>query len=407
MKLSEDKIIAYFQPILSADSHTIYAYEVLGRVVDDDGTVNSLGPFFSNADTTDEKALRIDRIVRRNAMKKYVEEKRNECLFINIRLAWLAPYADKPEKLLPTIRWGREFGIAPDRFVIEITEEEFNTREAHIDVITCYKKAGYRIALDDYGKNASNIDRLALLRPDIIKINMDYIHKSEESHHYREYLKSLAAFAETVGIEVLYEGIDTQRQLDICMSSKGRFYQGFLIAPPQASMRGAVVNQPVFSASVENTYKALRSKIINADALKKSLDSKLERFLLENRFCCERVDIDAYLTKLCHELPEVRRIYLCNRRGDQITYNFERHLDDVTFCDYRNKNWAWRGYFHDALEAFIAGRKSCLSTAYLDFTTKKHILTYSYMLADDVFLFVDIDRPAPPSPAQPWPAAER
>ena len=128
-------------------------------------------------------------------MKKYAEEKRNEYLFINIRLAWLDNYINKPEEL-SALQWAHEFGISLDRIVIEITEEEFNIDEAHINVASYYKKAGCRIALDDYGKNDSNIDRIALLQPDIIKINMDYTHKSEKSHIYREYLKYLSRFAE-------------------------------------------------------------------------------------------------------------------------------------------------------------------------------------------------------------------
>ena len=391
MEFSSDNVIAYFQPILCADSSAIYSYEVLGRYVDSDGTVQSLGPFFSDKNTTHEEALRIDRIVRRYAMKKYAEEKRTEYLFINIRLAWLGEYVDKLEEL-PTLQWAREFGIAPEKIVIEITEEEFNASDAYINVLTFYKDAGFRIALDDYGKNASNIDRLAMIHPDIMKIDIDYIHKSEKSYHYREYLRSVTAFAEAVGIEVLYEGIETQQQLDICMSSRGRFYQGFLIAYPQASMSDAVINRNVFSASTEVAYKVLHKKIMRTDLLKSYLDLKVGYFMIENPLFYEKADVNTYLTELCGELPEVIRIYLCNKHGEQITYNFEWHSGNVTLCDYRGKNWAWRGFFHEALEALIAGRKSCLSKAYRDFTTKIRVFTYFYALNDDVFLFADINK---------------
>ena len=390
MLFSPDNIIAYFQPILSADSHSVYSYEVLGRFVDSDGTVKSLGPFFSDANTTDQDALKVDRLVRRYAMKKYVEEKRTEYLFINIRLAWLDKFVDKPEEL-PTIQWAQEFGIAPDRIVIEITEEEFNASDAYIGVLTYYKNAGFRIALDDYGKKASNIDRIAQIHPDIIKINIDYIHRSEDSYHYREYLKFLSTFAESVGIEVLYEGIETQKQLDICMSSKGRFYQGFFIAHPQESMQNPDGNYIGFSASIERAYEMLRKKNEYVNTLKTSLDSKIGHFLNDNPLFWEK-DIETYLTKLCSELPEVVRIYLCNRHGDQISYNFEWLSGKVITYDYRGKNWSWRGFFHEAQEAIITGKNSCLSTAYRDFITKKRVFTYFYAFSDDVFFFADINR---------------
>jgi EAL domain-containing protein (putative c-di-GMP-specific phosphodiesterase class I) len=391
MNFSSEKIIAYFQPILCADSDEIYSYEVLGRYVDNDGSVKSLGPFFSDENTTDEEALKVDRIVRRYAIKKYAEEMRTEYLFINIRLAWLEKFMDKPEEL-PTILWVREFGIDPGRIVIEITEEEFIASDAHINVLSNYKNAGFRIALDDYGKNASNIDRLAQIQPDIMKINIDYIHKSEKSYHYREYLRSLTAFAEAVGIEVLYEGVETQQQLDICMASRGRFYQGFLIAYPQVSMSNAVVNRDVFSASTEEAYRLLHKKIMHTDLLKSYLDSEIGFFLIENPFFYTKKDVYTYLMKLCSELPEVIRIYLCNNHGEQITHNFEWNSENVVLCDYRGKNWAWRSFFSEALEAHIAGNKSCLSSAYRDFNTKSRIFTYFYALDDDIFLFADINR---------------
>jgi len=389
MNLSQDNVIAYFQPILSAETNDIYAYEVLGRYLDADGKVKSLGPFFSSHETSHEEALRVDRIVRRNAIKKYAEEKRNEYLFINIRLAWLLPYINNPEDML-TLQLAKEFGINNDRLVIEITEEDFNASEEYIRAIVHYKKAGCRIALDDYGKKASNIDRLAKLQPDIIKINIDYIHNSETSYHYREYLRATAAFADSVGIEILYEGVETVRQLDICISSKGRFFQGFLLADPQASMNNAVVNRFLLSMSIETAYMGIQKNTINTDALNQILETKVERFLLENPFALEKVNSDPYLIKLFHELPEVKRIYLCNSKGTQLSNNIERQSGDIVCCDYKNKNWAWRGYFHEIIKAFIRGRKSCLTNPYRDFTTKEKICTYCHAINDNVFLFADI-----------------
>jgi EAL domain-containing protein (putative c-di-GMP-specific phosphodiesterase class I) len=389
MNLSADNVIAYFQPILSADTKEVYAYEVLGRYVDDDGKVKSLGPFFTSADTSHEEALRVDRMVRRYAMKKYAQEKRNEYLFINIRLAWLLPFAENPEEMV-TLQLAKEFGIAPEKIVIEITEEEFYSSEEYIRSIIHYKKIGCRVALDDYGKSASNIDRLAKIQPDIIKINIDYIHNSEQSYHYREYLRSLASFADSVGIEVLYEGVETERQLDICISSKGRYYQGFLIAVPQESMRDTVINSFVFSALISTAYTVMQNKAVSAEALRNSLDIQVERFLLENPFDHEGISGDEYLIKLFRELPEVLRIYLCSRQGVQLSNNIERQPGDIVCRDYKNKNWAWRGYFHETIAAFATGRKSCLSSAYRDFTTKEKMFTYCYAINDETFLFADI-----------------
>jgi len=391
MNFTEDNVIAYFQPILSADSNDIYAFEVLGRYIDDDGNVKSLGPFFNNPDTSPEEALTVDRIVRRYAMKKYAEEKRTEYLFVNIRLAWLLPFIEHPEDML-TLQLAKEFGIPPERLVIEITEEDFNSGEDYLRAIVHYKRAGCRIALDDYGKEASNIDRLAVLQPDIIKINIDYIHNSENSYHYREYLRSIAVFADNVGIEVLHEGVETERQLDICISSKGRFYQGFLLALPQPSMTNPEINTLVFFALIATAYNAIQTAVSEVETLRNSMDVHIERFLKENPFDNDKTNNDEYLIKLFRELPEVIRIYLCDRKGIQLSDNIEQQSDNITCSNFKNKNWAWRGYFHEIIKAFIRGRKSCLTNPYRDFTTKEKICTYCYAITDDIFLLVDIKK---------------
>ena len=55
-----ERIFPYFQPILSADTGKIYAYEVLGRYSSVDGQVRSLGGFFNDKATTDDEALKAD-----------------------------------------------------------------------------------------------------------------------------------------------------------------------------------------------------------------------------------------------------------------------------------------------------------------------------------------------------------
>ncbi|MDR0668591.1 MAG: EAL domain-containing protein [Treponema sp.] len=388
------EVFAYFQPILAADTNRIYSYEVLGRYKDDDGSIKSLGNFFADKNTSTQAALDIDRVVRKYALRKYAQEGRGEYLFINIRLEWIARYGNRPEEI-PTLKWAREFGINPEKLVIEITEEEFNAnREDYSDVLAYYKDAGCRIAIDDYGKSANNIERLASVSPDIMKIDIDYIHKSERSYHYREYLRALAGFAESVGIEVLYEGIETPKQLDICMSSRGRYYQGFLFARPQASIRDAEADCSVFESASSRSVSALQTDAEHRNSGRGIWDNMVSGFLAKNTFTPEEAGIDDYFSRLCLYLPDnVIRVYVCDPRGYQISRNIERTAGGIDRVPgYKQRNWAWRGYFRKAMTAFEMGNKSYLTVAYCDVTTKKRVYTYIYALTPHMFLFIDILR---------------
>jgi len=180
------------------------------------------------------------------------------------------------------------------------------------------------------------------------------------------------------------------------MSLKGRYYQGFLIALPQSSMNDTVINYSVFSASIENVYMKLQKEINETEALRKSLDKQVESFLAGNPFNFKEKDYDMYLINLCRELSNVRLVFLCDKRGNQITSNIVWQSGNNSFnagerhAKYKNRNWVWRGYFYEALKAVANGQKSCMSSAYHDFSTKDNVRTYSYAISDDIFLFVDI-----------------
>jgi EAL domain-containing protein (putative c-di-GMP-specific phosphodiesterase class I) len=384
------EITAYFQPIIAVDSNKIYSYEVLGRYIDGSAT-KSLGDFFSTSSS--EEALAVDRIVRKIALKRFAEEGNGEYLFINLHLDWIAQYADRPEDL-PTIMWAKEFGVDLNKLVMEITEEEFyDDNDKFNKVIAYYKESGCRIAIDDFGKEASHIDRLAMLSPDIIKIDMSYIHRSEDSYHYREYLKTLSSFAEQVGIEVLYEGIETQKQLEICIACGGRFYQGFLLAKPQSSIKNAVVNHDIFSLSTDRFIKVQQDGFSDAISRSRFWDNKVELFLHENGVEVLMEDIDIYLYKLCQWLPvHIKRAYICSRYGIQLSHNIEVDNSSIVWCDYRKKNWAWRGFFQEAMAVLDAGMKSYLTSAYRDVTTKEEMYTYVYRILPDMYLFIDIQK---------------
>jgi len=99
--------------------------------------------------------------------------------------------------------------------------------------------------------------------------------------------------------------------------------------------------------------------------------------------------MNEYLTRLYRELPDVRRLSLCDKRGTQFTYNIEKRDGEMISCDNFNKNWSCRGYFSKALESLALGGKSCISNSYRDFSTKEPIMTYFYDIGDAWLLFFD------------------
>lgn len=391
MKLEQDRLVPYFQPIIAADTRKIYSYEALGRYIDDDGNVKSLGPFFNDDNIPNEKILEIDHIIRKKALKHFAENAFEELLFVNLKLAWMVRFSGQPEKS-PLMNWVKEFGIDPNKIVIEITEEELQADPLiSTTAIDHYKNFGFKIAIDDYGNRASDLDRLAMVSPDMIKLDMHYIHQSEKSNYYKEYLHSLTSFAQCVGIEVLYEGVENNNQFDICIEARGRFFQGFHIGVPQKSIFEMQINNKVIKSAFQRPIIILQNNAKRLSLLQSNLDENVNKFL-DRRKDFSNIEINSFVTGLCMHLPDyVVRACICNKYGRQISCNFEKHAKGSNMLDYRDKNWIWSRYFQEAANAFAAGRKSYISDVYRDVTSKKELHTYVFFLNEKNFIFLDFD----------------
>ncbi len=392
MNFAEKNLVPFFQPIVSIENNKIFGYEVLGRNIEG-GKIKSLGEFFCDESVDSNSKLSVDRIIRKKAIEQFYKlSDQEKHLFINMRLEWIANYASNPEEM-PTVKWLREKNIAFDRVIIEISESNFNsTADDVIMGLSYYRSLGMKIAIDDYGKEGSNIYRLAEICPDMIKIDMSFVQKSEDLYQYRDYLENVTEFANKLGIEVVYEGVENDRQLTNCINSSGRYFQGFYLSEPQDSMIDKFSEVEMKNCFIKNiiNFESRKSKSEN---LRKKLDAFVDECKNYNVFCKEREDTDEKFTQISDIIPAfVKRIYICNKYGFQITSNIEVYDGVIELIDNYNKNWAWRGYFRDAVNEICEDKKSYITHSYIDISTKEKIYTYVYMLDSTTYLFIDVSK---------------
>jgi len=79
--------------------------------------------------------------------------------------------------------------------------------------VTNYRKNGFLIALDDVGVGHSNLDRIPLLKPDVLKLDRGLV-SGWTPHDPVEVVKSFVQMAARLGSLALAEGVE--RQEDIC-----------------------------------------------------------------------------------------------------------------------------------------------------------------------------------------------
>lgn len=378
----------YFQPILSLQTQQIIGYEALGRRVSR-GVVRSLGPFFQDRSFTDSEHLQVDRIVRSRAIGRMANTDSEAKLFINIKPSWIyRMYREKGE--LPTLQMIKRHGLEPSRIVIEITEEDFTGRlEELSEMISLYRQAGCLIAIDDIGSGYSNYDRIASVKPHILKIDLKLLKKSAEDRGYNAVLNSFSILAAQMGASLLVEGVETKEDLNHALQVGARYVQGFLFSPAEFELQQEDAYSGLLRESIALYTRrelARHHRLYAAAAMLSGLvPAKVE--------IRSSADADALISKL---LPYVNanviRMYICREEGFQVSSNFTRAEDGSWRRDvrYQESNWIWRPYFIPTVLQMKHQRQGCLSQPYTDLDSSLTMQTYSCPLGEACYLFFDL-----------------
>jgi len=126
-----------------------------------------------------------------------------------------------------------EAGIGTERVVCEVTEQKSPSEAALFDFVEALRSHGFRIAVDDYGADDSDIHRIERLKPDIVKFDAHWITHLMSSGPGFALLAEMVATFKKRGITTVFEGIEHGWQLDLAEKSGASMVQGFVLARPE------------------------------------------------------------------------------------------------------------------------------------------------------------------------------
>jgi EAL domain-containing protein (putative c-di-GMP-specific phosphodiesterase class I) len=126
-----------------------------------------------------------------------------------------------------------EAGIDPARVVCELTEKKSGSDEAMFGFVEALRTAGFRIAVDDYGADDSDIGRIKDIKPDIVKFDAAWITKLMETDPGAALLAAMVEKFQSMGICTVFEGLEERWQLDLADTCRVDMVQGFILARPE------------------------------------------------------------------------------------------------------------------------------------------------------------------------------
>ena len=220
----EVRVSFAFQPIIDAGRKTITAYEALLRGINQESAAALL------RHVPPAGLVAFDREARRTALEHVTRLKLPVALHLNVTQGGLSDTAQSVRELH---EFARESGLRPNLLVLEIAEHEIlrGVRE-FARAVGALRAAGVRLAIDDFGAAWSALNLLADYQPDFIKLDMALIRNIQNHGPRQAIVRAILAACGSLGIEVIAEGVEADREYKWLRAAGVSLFQGYLFAPP-------------------------------------------------------------------------------------------------------------------------------------------------------------------------------
>jgi EAL domain-containing protein (putative c-di-GMP-specific phosphodiesterase class I) len=216
-----------YQPIIDCETGHVFAFEALVRGPNGEGAAEVL------ARVTAENRYAFDQQCRVAAIEGAVEAGMLDC-DAKLSINFLPNAVYSPAACIQlTLKTARKTGLPIDRLIFEFTENEEMTDTNHVkNIIETYQRMGFGTAIDDFGAGHAGLALLAKIQTDYIKLDMELIRGIEASLPRRMIVQGVIRIANSLGITIIAEGIETIAEYDELRAMGVRYIQGYLLARP-------------------------------------------------------------------------------------------------------------------------------------------------------------------------------
>jgi EAL domain-containing protein (putative c-di-GMP-specific phosphodiesterase class I) len=315
--LKEQEVRTVFQPIVSMRSKKVVGMEALTRGMTPEQSVIPPFELFEQAQR-EGRTLELDRLCRKTALETFKEQLKqspDQLLFLNFEASLLDQGVGGSGALLDLVQ---SLAVPSRNVIIEIIESQVNDLEALEQFAASHRCNGFLLALDDIGSGHSNLERVARIKPDVIKLDRSLISGMDYQFYKKEIARALLKLGHKIGALVVAEGVETEGEAVAAMDLGVDMLQGFYFAKP-APMANLPDGCELKMSSLAELY---RNHTIGQIAAKKNIhhmyDEVVEN-LKRSLLGLENADLDDMLQRLINIHPSLECIYVLDQEGVQIS----------------------------------------------------------------------------------------
>lgn len=223
------KFTVVFQPIVALNSNLLHHYEMLARF---DGTKSPFDmiQFAEKVGMIEE----IDLAMCQRAIATLLEIE-GQPLDLAVNMSGRSLDSDMFVEAVTKLF--EPYPQLNKQILFEITELTAITDLKRVDrILRKWRKAGYRICLDDFGAGASSFPYLQALSIDFAKIDGAYIARMRDSSKDRALLKAMVSVCHELGVGVIAEMVERVEQARELLEMGIDYGQGYLFGRPSPTI---------------------------------------------------------------------------------------------------------------------------------------------------------------------------
>lgn len=226
-----------FQPIIRSGESEVFAYEALVR-----SNHPELKTPYLLFDAAEEfgRVEELERRIRALVAVRVVELAPDVSVMVNVH----------PRSLGDEDLYSPDSGLfqSRHRVILEITErDKFHEVPGSGRGLARLREMGYRVAVDDLGAGYAGLNSFAMIRPDVVKFDMELIRDIDRSKTKCNLVRLITGLCKEMGILTVAEGIETEEEYEKVRELGCDLLQGFFIARPASNFVQPELALPEYS----------------------------------------------------------------------------------------------------------------------------------------------------------------
>jgi EAL domain-containing protein (putative c-di-GMP-specific phosphodiesterase class I) len=222
----------YYQPIVSLREGTIVGVEALLRWQHPKHGLILPMEFIPLAEETGLIRPMSEWLIRTAcAQNKTWQNTGNSHLSLAINISALEfKHSNLPQQIAQALKGTR---MAAHALELEITETiAMDNVDFTLEILDQLSAMGLQISIDDFGTGHSSLGRLKYLPITSLKIDQSFIQDMTSNPDDKAITKAIIAMAESLNLQVIAEGVETEDQFSFLQSHQCHKAQGFLFSRP-------------------------------------------------------------------------------------------------------------------------------------------------------------------------------